>query len=254
MTPAACLRETPIDFIFHSEIGIPRSQPEPVREHVSAWRGGSLHPLLPLSPAQRCFQERVCSLSLRDFPPPSSFSPPRQSSNRSRLRSSARAFFQGVAGRGELVPLSLISCCMAPMSQIKFVSSPLFALQRWKAGQLPSPPAGSSTAATIVLSIFPSETVPALRAREGKRTVYAVLQAERREVPQAGLRPGCQDLLLMELTRGAAASALAFACFFLPCWQKPPAGVGAAPAFSAPELLLGKGGCNRRRKSSLRLC
>ena len=129
-----------------------------------------------------------------------------------------------------------------------------FATHRWKSGQLPSPLAESSSAVTTVASTFPSGAVRASSTREVKRTVHGALRAERRRVPQAGLQPGSQDLLPMQLTRGAAASAPASAGFFPRCQQKPLADGGGAPTFGAPELLAGKGGCNRRTKSSLRLC
>ena len=58
-------------------------------------------------------------------PPPF---PACQSSNWRRLHSSAHPFFQTLSGRGELIPLSLISCSIEPVSQIKALSSPLFAL------------------------------------------------------------------------------------------------------------------------------
>ena len=126
-----------------------------------------------------------------------------------------------------------------------------FAIHRWKSGQLPSPLADSSS---TVASTFPSGAVRASSTREVKRTVHGALRAERRQVPQAGLQPGSQDLLPMQLTRGAAASAPASAGFFPRCQQKPLADGGGAPTFGAPELLAGRGGCNRRTKSSLRLC
>lgn len=78
--------------------------------HVSTWVPGvgwaHIHP---------CFQECICSLSLYPFPP----SPPTpcflllalQSLNWGGLHSSAHPFLQAVAGRGELVPLSLVLLC-----------------------------------------------------------------------------------------------------------------------------------------------
>ena len=127
-------------------------------------------------------------------------------------------------------------------------------IHRWKSGQLPSPLAESSTAVTTVGCTFPSGATRASSTTEVKRTAHGALRAERRQVVQAGLQPGSQDLLPVELTRGAAASAPASAGFFPLCWQKPLADGGAAPTFGAPEPLVGKGGCSRRRKSSLGLC
>lgn len=126
-------------------------------------------------------------------------------------------------------------------------------VHRWKSGQLPSPRAESSTAGSTVGCAFPSGAHRASSTREVKRTGHGALRAERRQAVQAGLQPGSRDLLPMELTRGAAASAPACAGFFRRCWQKPLAGGGAAPTFGAPEPLAGIGGCNRRRKSSLGL-
>lgn len=51
-----------------------------------------------------------------------------QRSNWSGLHSTAHLFFQAVAERGELVPLSLISCSALHVSQIKALLLPLFAL------------------------------------------------------------------------------------------------------------------------------
>lgn len=67
-----------------------------------------------------CFQECICSLSLYPFPP---FPPTPcflllvlQSLNWGGLHSSAHPFLQAVAGRGELVPLSLVLLCGACVS------------------------------------------------------------------------------------------------------------------------------------------
>ena len=49
--------------------GFPRSQSEPMGEHVSAWSGGGGGLESPLL-SQGCFLERVCSLSLCAFPFP----------------------------------------------------------------------------------------------------------------------------------------------------------------------------------------
>lgn len=88
--------------------------------------GGSLHPpflSLTLSGASGCasgstYALRACLVC----PPPSLMC---QSSNQRRLHSSAHPFFQTLAERGELI---LISCSLAPVSHIKVLSSPLFAL------------------------------------------------------------------------------------------------------------------------------
>ena len=52
-----------------------------------------------------------------------------ENTNGRRLHSSTCPFLQTVAGRGELIPLSLISFPIEPISQIKALSLLLFALQ-----------------------------------------------------------------------------------------------------------------------------
>lgn len=58
------------------------------------------------------------------LPPPLAY----QSLNQRRLPSSAHPFFQTIVERGELIPLSLISCSIVPVSQIRALSLSLFAL------------------------------------------------------------------------------------------------------------------------------
>ena len=88
--------------------------------------GGSLHPpflSLTLSGASGCASGSTYALrAYLVCPPPSLMC---QSSNQRRLHSSAHPFFQTLAERGELI---LISCSLAPVSHIKVLSSPLFAL------------------------------------------------------------------------------------------------------------------------------
>lgn len=60
-------------------------------------------------------------------PHPSPYSAPEFESQKSAFLS--LIFFQAVAGRGKLIPLSLIYCSVVPVSQIKALSLPLFALQ-----------------------------------------------------------------------------------------------------------------------------
>lgn len=73
---------------------------------------------------------RMQSESAHGFPPAPfcCFLSVCQRSNWSGLHSTAHLFFQAVAERGELVPLSLISCSVAHVSQIKALLPPLFAL------------------------------------------------------------------------------------------------------------------------------
>lgn len=105
-----------------------------------AWVTGAVEPIstIPLSPPRwcflLCFWERVCTQSMCGLLPP----PPLlvcQSSNQRWLHSWAHPFFQTVAGRGEFILLSSISCSIAPVSQIKALSLPLFALNFWRARQ-----------------------------------------------------------------------------------------------------------------------
>ena len=116
--------------------GIARSQPEPVREHMSAWSWGSLDPpFLFLRPSSASGSAYAVSPQGSPQPP---LRPPRSVPpffQRSRFRSGEGCvpqltpFFQTLARRGELIALSLIACPIVPRSQRKALSLPLFALQ-----------------------------------------------------------------------------------------------------------------------------
>lgn len=93
--------------------GIARPQPEQVREQVSAWSRLSLHPSTQSSLSVSAVLPGARMQSESEPPSlPFFLLLVLQSLNWRGLCSSAHPFLQAVAGRGELVPLSLISCSM----------------------------------------------------------------------------------------------------------------------------------------------
>ncbi len=111
---------------------IARSQPEPLREHTSTSSGEpsslSISAVLPAAHTQS-----VCTALPRHPSAPSHLSAHR-SSNTEGCIPQLTAFCQTVAGRDESIPLALISCSIAPLSQIKALSSPCL-LYRWEGAE-----------------------------------------------------------------------------------------------------------------------
>lgn len=118
-----------------------------------------------------------------------------------------------------------------------------FSLRRRKVGLLLSALAESSAAAVH------STTT---RRWGGSRAACGGRRDERGGSAAKGVRAeGRREPLPAELPGTAAAPALAPTRFCRQRRRKPPAGLRAAPVFSEPELLAGKGGCDGKRKGTI---
>lgn len=117
-----------------------------------------------------------------------------------------------------------------------------FSLRRRKVGLLLSALAESSAAAVH------STTT---RRWGGSRAACGGRRDERGGSAAKGVREGRREPLPAELPGTAAAPALAPTRFCRQRRRKPPAGLRAAPVFSEPELLAGKGGCDGKRKGTI---